>query len=321
MATLCCCCVLDRPSDYPSLFRKPTISVKTLFLFLAVLVAVSHAELPDISDVPADLVLPETTTGAPAPGKRVRQTLPPWSGTSVYHVLYLPNDWAPAKRYPVIVEWTGNRYKSPTGDECLGTPESAKLGYGLTGGAGSVWISLPYVNEAGTENVTTWWGEAPQYTPEPTLSYARAAVRFVCDTLGGDSSKVVLAGFSRGAIACNYLGLHDDETARLWSGFVCYSHYDGVRQWPFPSSDRQSASARLNRLKGRPQFICAEGSGADATRNYLGVIAERNTERMTFSSTGFRNHNDAWILRPSQTRARLREWFAKNFGEGDVPAP
>ena len=294
--------------------------MKHLLLFFALLVAGSRAELPDISSVPADLVLPEATTGAPAPGKRVRHTLPSWSHTSVYHVLYLPTDWTPAQRYPVIVEWTGNRYQSPTGDECSGSPEDAKLGYGLSGGAGCVWLSLPYVNGTGTRNITTWWGDAPQYSPEPTLAYARSAVRFVCDTFGGDPERIVLAGFSRGAIACNYLGLHDDETARLWSGFVCYSHYDGVRKWPFPESDPESASARLNRLKGRPQFICAEGSGADDTRNYLAGIAGKSAAGMTFFSTGFKNHNDAWILRPSEARVRLREWFAKNFSHLAGPA-
>lgn len=294
--------------------------MKRLLLFLALPVVVSRAELPDISSVPADLVLPEITRSAPASGQRVIHTAPSWRETAVYHVLYLPTDWTPAKRYPLIVEWTGNRYKSPTGDECSGTPENAKLGYGLSGGTGCVWISLPYVNASGTQNVSTWWGDAPQYAPEQTLAYARAAVRFVCDNFGGDSTKVLLAGFSRGAIACNYLGLHDDETARLWSGFVCYSHYDGVRKWPFPDSDAGSASTRLNRLKGRPQFICAEGTGADETRNYLVGIAGKSTEEMTFLSTGFKNHNDAWILRPSEARAQLREWFAKNFGKIAVPA-
>lgn len=28
----------------------------------------------------------------------------------------------------------------------------------------------------------------------------------------------------------------------------------------------------------------------------------------TFMPTGFRNHNDAWILRPSSARDALRKW-------------
>jgi hypothetical protein len=43
---------------------------------------------------------------------------------------------------------------------------------------------------------------------------------------------VFIAGFSRGAIACNFIGLRDDEIASLWCGFVVHSHYEGVRDWP-----------------------------------------------------------------------------------------
>jgi len=34
----------------------------------------------------------------------------------------------------------------------------------------------------------------------------------------------------------------------------------------------------------------------------------RNTHGVV--ETGFRNHNDAWTLRPSPARAALREWVA-----------
>ena len=67
----------------------------------------------------------------------------------------------------------------------------------------------------------------------PTLENLRAMVKRVCTDFGGDESRLVLAGFSRGATACNFLGLHDDETAKLRRGFFCYSHYDGVKPWPY----------------------------------------------------------------------------------------
>jgi hypothetical protein len=120
---------------------------------------------------------------------------------------------------------------------------------------------------------------------------------------------VVLAGFSRGAIACNYLGLHDDETAKLWCGFFAYSHYDGVRAWPYPGSDRASALTRLQRLGSRPQFICGEGGNAAETEKYLKpLLPDAN---LTFLSTGFRNHNDAWTLRPSPARDAARQWLTR----------
>jgi hypothetical protein len=48
--------------------------------------------------------------------------------------------------------------------------------------------------------------------------------------------------------------MHDDEIAKLWKAFVCYSHYDGESTgWPYPDADKLSAIGRLKRLGGRPQ--------------------------------------------------------------------
>lgn len=288
--------------------------MRQLFSIVASLSLASVAvaiEWPDISSVPADLVVPEMTNGAPAAGKRVSQTTPGWETTEVYHALYLPKDWQPGERWPVIIEWAGNgNYRNAFGDVSTGRVEDSKLGFGMTAGAGCIWVCLPYLNAAGTANVITWWGDPPDYKPEPTLAYCRATVRFVCENFGGDSRRVVLAGFSRGAIAANYLGLHDDATARLWRAFVCYSHYDGVRtNWPYPGADRAAALARLRRLDGRPQFICGEATSADATGRYLREVGAMSESAFTVLSTGFRNHNDAWILRPSPARTSLRDWL------------
>jgi hypothetical protein len=267
------------------------------------------AELPDISSVPPDLTVPAVSQRAAAPGLRVPVAAPGWEATAAYHLLYLPTDWKPSAKFPVLVEWTGNQYKSPTGDSCSGTPEGASLGFGISGGVGCIWLTLPYLDNSGKHPVSTWWGNAPEYDPQPTLAYCRTAVRDVCERFGGDPARVVLAGFSRGAIAVNYLGLHDAETAQLWRGFICYSHYDGVRGWNWSGTDTGSATARLKRLAGRPQFVCGEAANADDTRLYLERSGLLGAGDFTFLGTGFRNHNDTWILRPSEARTKLREWF------------
>jgi hypothetical protein len=274
--------------------------------------AVAFAELPDISSVAPDLVVPGTVTGEPAAGMRVRQTTPGWEKTEVCHALYLPREWKAEGKYPVIVEWAGNGdYRNAFGDVSTGRVEGSNLGYGMTAGERCIWVCLPYLNGAGTRNVITWWGDAPTHDPQPTLKYAQATVLFLAEKYGGDSARVVLAGFSRGAIACNFLGLHDDETARLWRGFVCYSHYDGVRAWRYPGAERPAALERLRRLAGRPQFICGEGNNASDTERYLREIGMWEAGAFTIVGTGFRNHNDAWVLRPCEARARLREWVKK----------
>lgn len=287
------------------------MNLRLIFVAVWLLAPFVRAELPDISSIAPDLTVPEMAQGEPAAGHRVRQTTPGWEKTEVYHALYLPTDWQPGKKFPVIVEWAGNgNFHNQFGDVSTGVVEGSRLGYGMTAGQGCIWVCIPYLNQAGTANVPIWWGDAPTYDPQPTLAYCRATVKFICDKYGGDAERVVLAGFSRGSIACNYLGLHDDETARLWKAFVCYSHYDGDReQWPYPKADRASALERLNRLKGRPQFICGEGLNAVATQRYLTEIGRLDARTFTFEGTGFRNHNDAWVLRPSEPRTKLREWL------------
>ncbi len=264
-------------------------------------------EWPDIRSVEPDLRVPVCSKLMPDSGRRVRRTVDNFSTDDVYHTLFLPDDWAPGKSFPIIIEYAGNGgYRDPLGDECTGRPEDCNLGYGLSEGHGFIWICLPYLNNTRDDLAITWWGDAPEYAPQPTLDYCKAAIEDTCENFGGDRERIILCGFSRGAIACNYLGLYDDQIAKLWKAFVVCSHYDGVRRWPYPDSDAKSAAIRLARLQGRPQFIIGERNQTDETRNYLLPLKQTN---QTFASTGFRNHSDQWILRPCPAREQLRAWL------------
>lgn len=272
--------------------------------------AQEQARLNDIRDVEPDLVVPQMTAGEPAPGKRTRQVVPSYAQTAAYHALYLPEDWKPGELYPVLVEYAGNGgYRNSFGDECTGRPEGSKLGFGLSAGKGYLWICLPYLNAKGEANVPKWWGDAPAYDPAPTVAYCKAALPWICERFGGDPEAIILMGFSRGAIACNYIGLADDEIASLWRAFVPYSHYDGdIESWPYAAADRASALQRLKRLDGRPQFLCSEsGKRVTAAQEYLSATGVKG--EWTFMATGFRNHNDAWVLRASPAREALRTWL------------
>ena len=49
------------------------------------------------------------------------------------------------------------------------------------------------------------------------------------------------------------------------------------------------------------------------SRSYL---QDTGTEGdFTFLETGFRNHNDVWVLRPSAARDAAREWLLRVAGE------
>lgn len=270
-------------------------------------------ELTDITKVPEDLKVPPISEAAPAAGLRVRQTTRGWEGTAVHHTLYLPANWKRGGKFPVLVEFAGNGgYQNKFGDTCDGTVEGGSLAFGISGGTDYICIAVPFVKvtDGRKENAANWWGDADE-----TAAYCMATVREVSREFGGDEKAMVLCGFSRGSIACNYIGLRNDPIAALWRAFICHSHYDGVRTtWPYADADRTSALARLQRLKGRPQFISHEGSVED-TRRYLDASGVRAP--FEFSALPFRNHTDRWALRDCEQRRKVRAWL-RSLG---LPAP
>jgi hypothetical protein len=292
-----------------------TLLLRGCFIFLATLVVrfspAAGQELPDLSTVPADLTVPVMEEAAPSAGHRVKQTTPGWENTQVHHALYLPTDWTPAqdKKYPVIAEYAGNGgYRNKYGDTSEGTVQGSNLGYGLTAGRGFLWVCLPYIEPAeGTQrNATKWWGDVAE-----TNRYATATLKMLAEKYGADLNNVVLAGFSRGSIGCNYLGLHDDATAPQWRAFFCHSHYDGVNErWPYPGADRASALARLQRLKGRSQWISHEGSTRNVEAYLQGVDVEMSGD-FTYCAIPYRNHSDQWVLHDIPERKAARAWLHK----------
>lgn len=287
--------------------------LRSLAMVLGLCASLPAAELPDLKSIPADLQVPGMGIGAPAPGRRVKQTTPGWQTSQVHHALYLPENWKPGGKYPVLVEFAGNGgYTNKFGDVCNGTVEGCNLGYGISGGHDYLWVCLPFVENSpdGKRNARNWWGDADE-----TAAYCLATMRWLAREFGADTNALVLGGFSRGSIACNYIGLRNDEIAPLWKAFICHSHYDGVRtNWPYADADRVSALTRLQRLANRPQFISHEGS-TEATRRYLeetGVQAP-----FMFVDLPFRNHSDQWVLRDCEPRRKIRIWL-RSLG---LPAP
>lgn len=267
-----------------------------------------QAELPDLSTVAPDLVVPAVSNAAPAAGKRVRGCLPGFTGGTIHHVLYLPADWAPGRRFPIIAELAGNGpWSNRFGDKSDGTPEGSSMGYGISGGSGYLWICLPYVDPVGRSNVGWWWGDAAS-----TARYAREAVAMLCRDFGGDADRVLLAGFSRGSIGVSYIGLRDDATADTWRAFLCHSHFDGLQKWPYEGWEKEAALSRLARLRGRP--VMASG---ETVRSVRGFAASNEISGVfSYLPVPFRNHSDGWVLRPILERETLRAWVRKSL---DLP--
>ena len=266
----------------------------------------------------ADLTLPPLTDQGPQPGKRAAVTAPEYAGTKVRHLIALPDDWTPdwkarGKSWPVIAEYTGNYF--PTSGS-TGEVEGAGLGYGVSRGK-AIWVVLPYVAKYRQKNERTWWGEI-----DATVGYAKANLPRICAEFGGDPKKVVLCGFSRGAIGVSFLGLHDDEVARLWCGLWAHDHFDGMLEWKGHAWGsplaryREEATGRLRRLAGRPLLVTQAGA---ETKKFIASVAPTNVEFLNVDMAAhfgtFPNelakhpHNDRWPLRDGPATASARTWF------------
>jgi hypothetical protein len=267
------------------------------------------------------LQLPPTETGSPAPGHRVSVVTPEYAGTDVHHTLYLPPDWTAEwkttkRTWPVIVELTGNL--SP-GAGSTGRVDDAGLGFGISQGK-FIWIVLPYIAVDHKQNQLTWWGDV-----SATVEYAKKNIPQSCETYGGNPDQVLLCGFSRGAIGVNFIGLHDNEIAKLWCGLISHDHYDGVLEWkgtdwgsPLEKYQRE-ALTRLKRLGSKPALIM-QAPSTKLTRDYL--QSRYSLEHITFIDVDMKPifptfpndyainpHNDRWLLVPGEQQNQVHVWL------------
>ena len=248
---------------------------------------------PDLS---GRLMVPSMADGTPEAGKRVRQVLPRHDGTEIYHVLYLPTNWKPNRRFPVVAEYSGNVFYSGW---CYSTgrPEDSSMGYGMTEGRDYIWVNLPFVDVSHRHNEVNGWGD-----PDATVDYCIAAIRDLCDRYGGDPSAVFLTGFSRGALACGYIGLRTKEIADVWLGFHACQHYDGDG---WRGADYDSARhVRAPRIKGRASFL------TDNSRSPAARILPQLGFPAVFANSGLRAHMDIMFLDNRESNRKLRAWMA-----------
>lgn len=264
-----------------------------------------QVQLNNLNSVAVQYSVPQVIDGSPAPGQRVWQKLDAYSGWSLAHAIYLPVDWKAGQSYPVIFEYPGNGgYKNELGDTSDGTVEGCRMGYGLSTGRGAIWVSLPFVDKKNRQHAIQWWGDADE-----TVRYCKLVVESVCRNWGGDQQRLVLCGFSRGAIATSYIGLRDDDIAGLWCGLIAHSHYDGVRAWPYDDSDAASAIARLKRIGDKPQWISHEQS-VEKTQQFL-----RNAgllhDQLQFMSLPYPNHSAEWLLKDLPEAQEARQWWRR----------
>jgi hypothetical protein len=271
----------------------------------------SYAPNNIYSVTPDQVLPPDTNTVTPAAGVMVQQSAPGFAGTGIYNTLYLPIGWQPGQKYPIIVEYPPNGGYTDSGYTTTGYPEDCALGYGISGGYGYIVIGMPCISINPLAIATQWWGDVPT-----TKAYCMSEIQNVCKNYGGDPSAIFLAGFSRGAAACNYIGLNDSNIADTWLAFIPHSGYDYDSEYPpqyaAPTPGIEWASTRLGRLEGRAQYVSQgsiyEGDWEVSFKYYLETLLS-NLSNFTFRTLPYENHTGSWTLRPIQLRRDIRAWM------------
>ncbi len=242
---------------------------------------------------------PTLSTGAPAPGQRVKF---PADAEGAYSILYLPPSWKPEKKYPVVVEYPGNIFFNA---KCYSTgrPEQCVIGYGMTGGSGSIILSLPFVDSSIPDVVESGFGD-----PDETVAYAKSMIETVIKDFGGDRENMVLTGFSRGSIACGFIGLRDDEIASYWIGIHGCQHYDGSK---WRESKMEEAVLRAKRFRGKAIF-----QTDNSEEKYAPVVeATDPSVEWTWASSDLGFHSTSMFLDDRPSTRQLREWYRKLVGQ------
>ncbi len=252
---------------------------------------------------PGRLDVPAVVEGSPAAGRRVAHR-PAASRTGEEKrpaaLLYLPVDWQPGAVYPVIVEYPGNIFFN-AGCYSTGRPEQCVIGYGMTRGVGAIWISLPFIDATGTV-AENGWGD-----PDATAQFCMDAVDDVCARFGGDRDRVVLTGFSRGAIACGFIGLRNDRIAGLWKGLHCCQHFDGDG---WNDATLEGAIKRAGRFRGASVFHTDNSAAA------VKPVTDAMRVPATFASSGLGAHSCAMFLDDRESTRRLQQWFSGLVASG-----
>lgn len=255
---------------------------------------VAKGEEPEWQRPAGRLDVPEMEDADPAAGRRVRFRLEDDQTRNVYCALYLPTDWKPGGQYPVVAEYPGNIFFDAS---CYSTgmPEQCAIGYGMTKGRGAIWVSLPFVKDGAVAENGFGDGDA-------TADYALRVLDVINAKFGGEPNNAVITGFSRGAMACWYIGLRNERIAAVWRGFHAVQGYDGGG---WGGSTRDAALERCMRI-GNREFFLTDNPKEEPAR----MLAETHVQTTAVRS-GLGAHGQAMFLDDRPSTLQLRTWFAR----------
>jgi len=247
------------------------------------------------------LIVPEVEEGIPEAGKRVKIHLPEYP--EAYYVLFLPYNFTHTAQFPIIFESPGNIYNEISD----GLPDSACLGYGISFGMDYIWVCVPFIDDTG-HIVRSYWGK----NPSSTVDFWLAVLNDLNARFRIDSDKIVLSGFSRGAVSTSYIGNYNDEISSKWSAYFAHSHFDGCCQTLLGNTDE-----RISRIQKKKVLISVGGHdiAKKCSRGSYEKLLKGGYD-VTFIEVPGLEHSPFWILEDSEVAEEARNWLRNLFTEG-----
>jgi len=206
---------------------------RSVFFLLFCLNPILHAEM---------LKIPPIQEGAAKAGKRVNIYLD--SHPNIYYSVFLPYNYNDKISFPVICEIPANCCNKKT---ATGTPDTTTyLGYGITKGYDYIWVSLPILNSKGDKILQFFYPDDPQQTALCWLSI----LEDLNHRFNINNRKIILSGFSRGAVCTSFIGNCNDTISSKWAAYLAQAHFDGDCQVVSGNAD-----TRIQRIGNRPVLI------------------------------------------------------------------
>ena len=239
------------------------------------------------------LTVPEIEEGIPEAGKRVKIYLSEYP--EAYYVLFLPYNFTDTAKLPIIFESPGNAYQEIS---------NGCLGYGISFGMDYICVSVPFIDTTG-HILRSGWGK----DPSSTVDFWLAVLNDLNARFRIDNDKIVLSGFSRGAVSTSYIGNYNDEISSKWAAYFAHSHFDGCCQTLLGNTDE-----RISRIQKKKVLISVGGD--DTAKKCSRGSYERLLKEgydVTYIEVPDLNHSPFWILENSESAQKARNWLQDLF--------
>jgi predicted peptidase len=172
-----------------------------------------------------------------------------------------------------------------------------------------IWVNLPILNATGNKMIDSYYPE----NPSSTVACWLAILEDLNKKFPIDNNKIILAGFSRGAVAISYIGNWNGTISGKWAGYFAYAHFDGCCQ-NIPGKCEE----RINKMQSKKILIMVGKNDRALICSKLAYqkLKKKNV-KVTYieipdvDTPGWQNssHNPYAVLEEAEWMEQARNWL------------